>query len=47
MIQAEQLHEKILARLDLSREVEDEELQELIYKVLEEQSRQEYIPLVD
>ena len=45
MIKAEQLYDRILAKLDLSREVEDEELQELIFRVLEEQSRQEYIPL--
>lgn len=31
--------------MDLSREVEDEELQELIFRVLEEESRGEYIPL--
>ena len=42
MIQAEQLHMRILEELDLSREVEDEELQEIILNILEEQ---EYIPL--
>lgn len=42
MIQAEQLHTRILEELDLSREVEDEELMELILRILEEQ---EYIPL--
>lgn len=31
--------------MDLSREVEDEELQELIFRVLEEESRGEYISL--
>lgn len=45
MIQAEQLHDRILEKLDLSREVEDDELMEFIYEVLEEQSTQEYIPL--
>lgn len=45
MIQAEQLHDRILEKLDLSREVEDDELMEFIYEVLEEQSVQEYIPL--
>lgn len=45
MIQAEQLHDRILEKLDLSREVEDDELMEFIYEVLEEQSAQEYIPL--
>ncbi len=36
---------RILNQLDLSREVEDGELQELIYRVLEEESEKEYIPL--
>ncbi|MCI8940618.1 MAG: CpaF family protein [Dorea sp.] len=45
MISEEQLKEKILGRMDLSREVEDEELQELIFRVLEEESRGEYISL--
>lgn len=45
MISEEQLKEKILERMDLSREVEDEELQELIFRVLEEESRGEYISL--
>lgn len=45
MIQEEQLKERILERLDLSRAVEDHELMELIYDVLEEQGMQEYIPL--
>lgn len=45
MISEETLKTKILGRLDLSREVEDEELQELIYRVLEEESVVEYIPL--
>lgn len=45
MISEEQLKTKILGQLDLSREVEDEELQELILRVLEEESAREYIPL--
>lgn len=45
MISEEQLKTKILGRMDLSREVEDEELQELIFRVLEEESRGEYISL--
>jgi pilus assembly protein CpaF len=45
VISEEQLKEKILGRMDLSREVEDEELQELIFRVLEEESRGEYISL--
>lgn len=45
MTSEEQLKTKILGRMDLSREVEDEELQELIFRVLEEESRGEYISL--
>lgn len=45
MISEEQLKKKILGQMDLSREVEDEELQELIFRVLEEESRGEYISL--
>lgn len=45
MISEEQLKEKVLGQMDLSREVEDEELQELIFRVLEEESRGEYISL--
>lgn len=45
MISEEQLQEKIVDRLDLSREIEDEELMELILQILEEESRREYIPL--
>lgn len=45
MILEEQLKTKILGQLDLSREVEDEELQELIFRVLEEESSREYISL--
>ncbi len=45
MIQAEQLHARILEELDLSREICDEELTELIHGVLNEAGEQEYIPL--
>lgn len=45
MLRAEQLHEQVLAKLDLSREASDEELLELIHRVLEERSRTEFIPL--
>ena len=45
MTSEEALKTKILERLDLSREVEDEELQELIFCVLEEESAVEYISL--
>lgn len=42
---AEQLHARILARLDMTRDMEDEELTELIYEVLQEVSQEEYLPL--
>lgn len=45
MIQEEQLKTRILGQLDLSREIEDDELQQLIFRVLEEESEQEYISL--
>lgn len=45
MILVEQLHARILEELDLTREIEDEELTQLIYRVLNEASQQEYLPL--
>lgn len=45
MIQAEQLHARILQKLDMTREIEDEELTELIYGVLQEVSREEHLTL--
>ena len=45
MKQEEQLQERILEELDLSKEVGDEELMELIHRVLEESGEQCYIPL--
>ena len=45
MIQAEQLHARILEQLDMSKETEDEELTELIHRVLKEAGGEEYIPL--
>lgn len=45
MTLAEQLHARILEELDLTREIEDEELMQLIYRVLNEASQQEYLPL--
>lgn len=45
MIQPEELHEKILERLDLSQEVDDEQLIELIHCVLEETGKENHIPL--
>lgn len=45
MIEAEQLHRNILERLDLRREVEDEELVRIIHQVLQEAGEREYISL--
>lgn len=45
MISSEQLHARILEELDMTREVEDEELMQLIYRVLQEVSDREYLPL--
>lgn len=45
MIDPEQLHAGILEELDMTREIEDDELNRLIYRVLQEASEQEYLPL--
>lgn len=45
MIQAEQLHARVLEELDMSREIEDEELTVLIHRILKEVSEEEYISL--
>lgn len=45
MIEAEQLHARILEELDLTREVEDEELAKIIHQVLKEAGEREYISL--
>lgn len=41
----ERLQEQIMERMDLSREIEDGELVELIYQVLEEYTKDRYLPL--
>ncbi len=41
----EQLYERVLDRLDLTRDIDDEELEELIHQVLREEAGEEYIPL--
>ncbi len=46
MIQSEQLHARVLQELDMSREIEDEELMTLIHRILNGASEQEYIPLL-
>ena len=45
MIRAEELHERILKELDMSQEIDDEQLIELIHSVLEERGRETHIPL--
>lgn len=45
MLHTEKLQEMILERIDLSRELADEELVELIHQVLEEQGEIDYISL--
>ena len=45
MINVEELHEKILQEMDLSKEVEDDELMEVIRCVLNENGRENYISL--
>ena len=42
---AEQFYEQIMHRMDLTKETEDEELQEIIRIVIEDAGRREYIPL--
>ena len=39
-----QLYERVLDRLDLTRDIDDEELEELIHQVLREEAGEEYIP---
>ena len=45
MMGVEQLHARILEELDMTREIEDEELTRLIYRVLQEASEEEYLSL--
>lgn len=45
MIEAADLHARILEELDLSKEVADDELTHIIYQVLKEAGEQEYISL--
>lgn len=45
MVQAEELYGKILEELDLSKDVNDEELTELIHRILERETKEEFIPL--
>lgn len=41
----EELYERVLERMDMSRELEDEEVAELIHEVLREAAKEEYLPL--
>lgn len=43
----ERIYEEVLRRMDMSRETRDEELEELIYRVLREEAERDYIPLQD
>lgn len=43
----ERIYEEVLHRMDMSRETRDEELEELIYRVLREEAERDYIPLQD
>lgn len=45
MKDTERLHSRILQEIDLTEELEDEELVEIIYRVLDEYSEEEYISL--
>ena len=45
MIQTDELYDKVLERLDLSQEVEDGQLEDLIHEVLEEVGRENYLSL--
>ena len=45
MITPEELHEQIMEQIDLTKEVDDEELTRIIYEILRETEEQEYISL--
>lgn len=44
-MQEDQLYERVLEKMDLTKEIEDEDLSELIHEVLKEASEEEYLPL--
>ncbi len=44
-MKAEQLYESVMDRLDLTRDIEDEELMDLIHEVIREDAENEYMPL--
>lgn len=45
MIKSELLYEKVMLRLDMTRETGEEELQEIILSVIEEAEEEEFLPL--
>lgn len=45
MMEAVQLYEKVLEQLDMTKEVDDEELTAIIHRILKDEGRREYIPL--
>lgn len=45
MIKSELLYEKVMIRLDMTRETGEEELQEIILTVIEEAAEEEFLPL--
>ena len=47
MTKTEQFYEQILLRMDMTKETEEEELQELIHTVLEDAGRKKYLPLTE
>lgn len=47
MANVEELQEKILQQMDLSKEVPDEELMEVIRRIIEKDGQENYIPLTE
>ena len=45
MVKSELLYEKVMLRMDMTRETGEEELQEIILSVLEEAEAEEFMPL--
>lgn len=41
----ERLEDMVIARMDMTKEVEDDTLQEIIYQVLQEYGEEEYLPI--
>ena len=47
MTRAELLYEKVMLRMDMKKETGEEELQEIIRRVIEEEGKREYLSLGD